>query len=203
VLLERGEEKLISAVERGVIPHSIATEIARPKEGEVQQALAQAYEERKIRFGCYQLRKGQALDEAGLFFDPEALSEAEQRTLEAFAAANRLRCMTTALFVEDVFFRRGYELRATIVGFNLPFDISRLALGWAPARGKMRGGFSFNCRKSGGGPVSRSSICRAAPPSSSSPARPNETITLATAGRAEGLPGVVHLSTSEQSRARC
>ena len=48
VLLERGEEKLISAVERGVVPHSIAMEIARAKEGEVQQALAQAYEERKI-----------------------------------------------------------------------------------------------------------------------------------------------------------
>jgi hypothetical protein len=29
----------------------------------------------------YQLRKGQALDEAGLFFDPEALSEAERHTL--------------------------------------------------------------------------------------------------------------------------
>ena len=51
--------------------------------------------------------------------------------------------MTHTTFVEDVFFRRGYELRATIVGFNLPFDISRLALGWVPARGKMRGGFSF------------------------------------------------------------
>jgi hypothetical protein len=24
----------------------------------------------RLRFGCYQLRKGQALDEAGLFFDP-------------------------------------------------------------------------------------------------------------------------------------
>ena len=34
--------------ERGVIPHSIAMEIARAKEGEVQQALAQAYEEKKI-----------------------------------------------------------------------------------------------------------------------------------------------------------
>src|ERR1700722_8737343 len=51
--------------------------------------------------------------------------------------------MKHTAFVEDVFFRRGYELRATIVGFNLPFDISRLALGWVPARGKMRGGFSF------------------------------------------------------------
>ena len=36
-LLEHGEEKLISAVERGVIPHSIAMEIARAKEGEVQK----------------------------------------------------------------------------------------------------------------------------------------------------------------------
>lgn len=47
-LLENGEEKLINAVERGVIPHSIAMEIARAKDGEVQQALAQAYEEKAI-----------------------------------------------------------------------------------------------------------------------------------------------------------
>lgn len=47
-LLEHGEEKLIAAVERGVIPHSIAMEIARAKDGEVQQALAQAYEQRAI-----------------------------------------------------------------------------------------------------------------------------------------------------------
>ena len=47
-LLEHGEEKLISAVERGVIPHSIAMEIARAKEGEVQKALAQAYEEKSL-----------------------------------------------------------------------------------------------------------------------------------------------------------
>lgn len=47
-LLEHGEEKLIAAVERGVIPHSIAMEIARAKDGDVQQALAQAYEEKAI-----------------------------------------------------------------------------------------------------------------------------------------------------------
>ena len=47
-LLENGEEKLINAIERGVMPHSIAMEIARAKEGEVQRALAQAYEEKTI-----------------------------------------------------------------------------------------------------------------------------------------------------------
>ena len=47
-LLERGEEKLINAVERGVIPPTIAMEIAEAKDGDVQAALAQAYEERSI-----------------------------------------------------------------------------------------------------------------------------------------------------------
>lgn len=47
-LLEHGEEKLINAVERGVMPHWIAMEIARAKEGDVQRALAKAYEEKAI-----------------------------------------------------------------------------------------------------------------------------------------------------------
>ena len=48
LLLENGEEKLLNAVERGVMPHSIAAEIARAKDGDVQRALAQAYEEKTI-----------------------------------------------------------------------------------------------------------------------------------------------------------
>jgi len=47
-LLEHGEEKLINAVERGAMPHGIAMEIARAQEGDVQRALAQAYEEKAI-----------------------------------------------------------------------------------------------------------------------------------------------------------
>ena len=47
-LLERGEEKILSAVDRGVIPPSIATQIAEAKDGDVQRALASAYEEKTI-----------------------------------------------------------------------------------------------------------------------------------------------------------
>lgn len=47
-LLENGEEKLLAGVERGIIPHTIAIEIARAKDGEVQQALADAYERKAI-----------------------------------------------------------------------------------------------------------------------------------------------------------
>ncbi|KAH2810685.1 hypothetical protein KXV85_005490, partial [Aspergillus fumigatus] len=43
-----GEEKLIAAVERGIMPHTIAIEIARAKEGDVQRALVEAYEEKTL-----------------------------------------------------------------------------------------------------------------------------------------------------------
>ena len=43
-LLEHGEERLLAGVERGIIPHSIAMEIARAKDADVQKALADAYE---------------------------------------------------------------------------------------------------------------------------------------------------------------
>lgn len=44
-LLERGEEKLLSAVETGLIPVSMATDIARSSESEIQNLLAEAYEQ--------------------------------------------------------------------------------------------------------------------------------------------------------------
>jgi ParB family chromosome partitioning protein len=47
-LLENGEERLINAVERGVIPHSIAMEIAKAGDAEVQGALAEAYENKAL-----------------------------------------------------------------------------------------------------------------------------------------------------------
>jgi len=97
-----------------------------------------------LKFGVYQVRKGPELWEAGLFLNPEILTNAEVSVIRCFAAKHNYRCMTAAEFIENVFFRIGYELRATIIGFNLPFDISRLAINHAPARGRtMKGGFSF------------------------------------------------------------
>jgi ParB family chromosome partitioning protein len=47
-LLEHGENRLLIAVDRGVMPANIAIEIARAPESEVQRALAEAYEARTI-----------------------------------------------------------------------------------------------------------------------------------------------------------
>ena len=101
-----------------------------------------------MRFGSYQTRKSDILDEVGFFYDPETLTKAEQKTLKDYAEKHKLKFLTVTKFIDDIFYGIGYECRATIVGFNLPFDISRLALDHSPARANkwnkvMRGGFSF------------------------------------------------------------
>jgi len=47
-LLEHGEERLLVAIERGVMPANIAMEIARAPDHDVQQALAEAYENKLL-----------------------------------------------------------------------------------------------------------------------------------------------------------
>ena len=47
-LLEHGEKRLLTGVDRGIIPHTIAMEIAKSNEEDVQRALADAYEKKTL-----------------------------------------------------------------------------------------------------------------------------------------------------------
>lgn len=103
-----------------------------------------------LRFGTYQYRSGNVLDESGIFYDPEGVTPDELVTLRKYADANGLRLRTREEFVDEVFFAQAYQHRATIVGFNLPFDLSRLAIRHGTARvpldsetATMRGAFTF------------------------------------------------------------
>lgn len=96
-----------------------------------------------LRFGTYQWRNGAELMEAGIFFEPEVTSTSELLALMSYTFRHGLQLRTRDEFVDEVFFGRAYKLRARVVGFNLPFDISRLAIKHGPARGAMFGGFTF------------------------------------------------------------
>ena len=96
-----------------------------------------------LRFGNYQVRDGERLHEAGIFYDPNALTAAEVELLQRVTAREKLVLRSVSEFIEKVFFKYGYEREGVIVGFNLPFDISRIAIRHASARGFMRGGFTF------------------------------------------------------------
>ena len=81
--------------------------------------------------------------EAGYFFNPDVLTEPEIGSIRSYSQKIGYRCISVAEYIEQVFFQIGYNLQATIVGFNLPFDISRLAIGHGPARGRDHEGGIF------------------------------------------------------------
>ncbi len=110
-----------------------------------------------LRFGTYQVRKSEILVESGIFYNPDQLNEKEIELLKEYADKNELTLLTVTEFIEDVFYGVGYKYRANIVGLNLPFDISRLAIGHCTARVTkqnkfMRGGFSFELSKNAWNP---------------------------------------------------
>jgi hypothetical protein len=107
----------------------------------------------RLTFGSYRyFRDGSCLEE-GLFYADD-LPEPEVRVLLEYARRRpadtdtgvpiALRVYPFTQFVHTVFYRAAYKARCLVVGYNLPFDLSRLA--WAVGTAKtvpFTGGFSF------------------------------------------------------------
>jgi hypothetical protein len=91
----------------------------------------------------------------GLFYandlpgrDPDGYAELQQyvaaySTLLGSGRVRPIRLLSWTEFVEKVFFAAAYRTRARVVGFNLPFDLSRLAIRASDGRDTNRGGFSL------------------------------------------------------------
>ena len=90
-----------------------------------------------LRFGTYQFRDAGELDGAGIFYDPDGVTADEIQALRNHAQSHDQVLRTREEFVDEVFFARAYQLRATIVGFNLPFDISRLSIAHGSSRTRL------------------------------------------------------------------
>ena len=94
----------------------------------------------RLRVGCFRLMHDGQLFREGLFY--ELLSEQERRRLVAFGRKEDLAVLTIDQF-RELFYDIVVKLRATVVGFNLPFDLARLAVDWRPAKQRFAGGFSL------------------------------------------------------------
>jgi hypothetical protein len=104
-----------------------------------------------LTFGSYRLiEHGRCLEEN--LFCGDDLPQGERRILEHYAATHcmdtndgvdrKLRCLSRHEFVERLFLY-AYRARFLLVGFNLPFDLSRVAYDFTMARGRFTGGFSL------------------------------------------------------------
>ena len=104
----------------------------------------------RLRFGAYQVREGDGLLERGLFYADDlpaadlATLKAEFEAIEPTDEGEKLRLLTRAEFVDQIIFGHGLETGAPIIGFNLPFDLSRIAIRHTYAKGSYKGAFSFS-----------------------------------------------------------
>ncbi len=103
--------------------------------------------DQRLTFGCWRVLVGGETVDEGLFH-AEDLPEEDLATLRSYTETRRaddgksgkLRLLPRREFLEDVLWKVGYQARGLVVGFNLPFDLARLAVGWGEARGSFYGG---------------------------------------------------------------
>jgi len=76
--------------------------------------------------------------------EPDALEVLKVYSQHLIAAVVPSKLLCCREFVSGCFYQVAYRADALVVGFNLPFDISRLAVGWGVARKRVTaGGFSL------------------------------------------------------------
>jgi hypothetical protein len=100
----------------------------------------------QLTFGSYRFFVNGELREEGLFYADDLPSK-DRKTLEKYVAAqnsrgNHLLLLNRGEFLKKLY-KAVYKGRALLVGFNLPFDLSRIAFTARPARGRFAGGFSL------------------------------------------------------------
>jgi hypothetical protein len=105
----------------------------------------------RLTFGSYRFYKDGHCLEEGLFFGDD-LPKNDRRILERYVAKHqadvqgesrrRLLLLTRSQFLKKLY-QAAYKGQCLLVGFNLPFDLSRIAFNSSAARGRFAGGFSL------------------------------------------------------------
>ena len=95
-----------------------------------------------LLFGSCQVYKSGKVEYECIFYSQQ-VSPKDLRTLQEYYESSGIRLLPVGDFVDKIFLPVVYDLRALCVGYNLPFDLSRLAISFSNGREKNRGAFSF------------------------------------------------------------
>lgn len=90
-------------------------------------------EYQNLKFGSCIIYINGKLDKIILFYNEE-LKENEINILKDYTNKNHYTLISRNDFIEKVFFPYTFDARAIIAGFNLPFDLSRLAIHFGKSR---------------------------------------------------------------------
>ena len=100
----------------------------------------------QLRFGAWQLYRKAELKRQGLFYSPEGVASREADLLKQIAGDQGWEVHKIDEWIEEVFFTTAVDISATVVGHNLFFDLTRIAIGHDTTRSRdprMHGGFSL------------------------------------------------------------
>ena len=94
----------------------------------------------RLTFGSYRFFSEDG--ELEKLFRIADLPKEDREVLQRYANKQGVGLQALRDFLDDLY-RAAYKGRCLLVGFNLPFDLSRIAYDYAPARGRFAGGFSL------------------------------------------------------------
>jgi hypothetical protein len=101
-------------------------------------------EYQNLRLGSCILYNEAAISAKWLFYNSENVNEEEYKELLKYCNEHAgVTLITLGLFIETVFYPYVFDQKIPVVGFNLPFDLSRLAKSYVESRGNMEGGFTL------------------------------------------------------------
>lgn len=95
-----------------------------------------------LKFGYFKIFQYHTLEHHALFYDPQLVKGKELGILKQFSKQNKITLYTLKEF-RQIFLHEAYDLQSLCVGFNLPFDLTRIAIKSTDSRFKRKGGFSL------------------------------------------------------------
>ncbi len=105
-----------------------------------------------LKFGSFKIYHHNVLVHDGIFYNAGSISAKEITVITNYCTEHRITLYLLKDFIQQIFLPEIYSLGTLCIGFNLPFDLSRLAIDYGYARARMKGGFSFKLTNSKGDP---------------------------------------------------
>lgn len=96
-----------------------------------------------LKLGSFNIYEYGGQRAQGVFYNPTQVDVKEKQVLVNYCNEHKIPLMRVQEFIDNIFLPEVYDLETLCVGFNLPFDLSRIAKGFGFARNSMKGGFSF------------------------------------------------------------
>jgi hypothetical protein len=98
-------------------------------------------EYQNLKIGYFRIYIKGTLNFEGLFHDN--VNEKELSIILRYSKKRNIALFNKQEFIEEIFYPICYDSKFICLGYNLPFDLSRLCLSFGNARNNEKGGFSF------------------------------------------------------------